>query len=375
MGVERKKEIPLEDAAAEWYDNVYLPVVEAIREQGILEDFPGRTETDLYLWVSEHRAQLQQGFGDFISLNSAASNLAEKYGTRAGRVAARIGKTLTGAVVPSQLEAGPPAGAWREEKESRETDRLFEVVLVPINGEESGWKALEQAFLVARREGSKIHGLHILRGETVEDSGTVKALRAEFSRRCEQAGIPGGLAVESGDVAQRICDRALLTDLVILDLSHPPSAQPLQRLGSGFRTLIRKCPRPILAVPDGASELRRGLLAYDGSPKSREALYIAAYLASRWETQLTVLAVEDSGVDAEDMLEEADEYLQSRGVHAKGYLRSGTVSQAILGTAAETDSQLLIIGGYGSNPVREVVLGSQVDAVLRESLLPILVCR
>ncbi|MEZ4555056.1 MAG: hypothetical protein R2854_01145 [Caldilineaceae bacterium] len=32
-----------------WYDTVYMPMVEAIRRYGVLEHFPTRTETDLYL--------------------------------------------------------------------------------------------------------------------------------------------------------------------------------------------------------------------------------------------------------------------------------------------------------------------------------------
>jgi nucleotide-binding universal stress UspA family protein len=62
-------------------------------------------------------------------------------------------------------------------------------------------------------------------------------------------------------------------------------------------------------------------------------------------------------------------------VKAAKLLRSGPVAETILLTAEETRSDFLILGGYGSNPMVEVVLGSQVDTVLRESRLPILVCR
>ena len=110
MGLDEKRDVPIGEAAAHWYDTIYLPVVEAIREREILKEFPGRTETDLYLWVSEHRAELQQGLGDFISPESAALDLADKFGTRAGRVAARFGKSLARAVVPNALESGPPTG-------------------------------------------------------------------------------------------------------------------------------------------------------------------------------------------------------------------------------------------------------------------------
>ncbi|MFZ1755714.1 MAG: hypothetical protein WBO46_27340 [Caldilineaceae bacterium] len=41
-----------------WYDNVYMPIVEVIRTHKLLEEFPGRTEADLYLWVAKHREAL-----------------------------------------------------------------------------------------------------------------------------------------------------------------------------------------------------------------------------------------------------------------------------------------------------------------------------
>lgn len=375
MGLEEKRDIPIDQAAAHWYDNTYLPVVEAIRERNILQEFPGRTEADLYLWVSDHRSELQQGWGDFISPGAAAEDLADKFGTRAGRVAARIGKSLASAVVPGALESGPPAGAWRETKAGQEEECLFHEILVPIDGEESGWTALDQAGIFALRECSRIHGLHVLRSDGETEEARIQSLREDFIRRCERAHLTGGLAVEQGDITKAILDRALLADLVVLTLSHPPADQPFLRLGSGFRTLIQKCARPILAVPGHPTPLDRALVAYDGGGKSKEALFVAAYLAARWNIPLTVLSVEGAGVDAEDMLEEADEYLHTRGVRAKKILRGGAVAETILRTAEQENSQFLILGGYGSHPVVEVVLGSQVDAVLRQSRLPVLICR
>jgi hypothetical protein len=43
-----KKEFPYQDAVISWYENVYWPLVEIIRAQNILDEFPGRTEADLY---------------------------------------------------------------------------------------------------------------------------------------------------------------------------------------------------------------------------------------------------------------------------------------------------------------------------------------
>jgi hypothetical protein len=49
-----------EEGMASWYDNVYTPIVNLIRKRGILNDFPSRTEADLYAWFVLHRAALEE---------------------------------------------------------------------------------------------------------------------------------------------------------------------------------------------------------------------------------------------------------------------------------------------------------------------------
>ena len=245
MGLEQKWDIPYEEAAAHWYDTVYLPVVGVIRERGILRDFPGRTETDLYLWLGEHRAELAEGLGWEVRPEAAAADLAARRSPRPQRVVARVGERILAAVTPDEIDAGPPPGRWREDRvAARRDDRLFADVLVAVSGDEFGWQALEQALAVARQEGSRLLGVHVVRSEAGRNRDEVQAIRAEFGRRCEAAGVPGELVIEAGGVARKLCERSRWADLVVLSLAHPPASQPVARLGSGFRTLIRRCPRP-----------------------------------------------------------------------------------------------------------------------------------
>lgn len=72
LGEQRQTEIPYTDAVASWYDNVYSPIVKIIREQGIMDNFPDRTETDLYLWLIEHQRYLQETFGSQVPIEAAA---------------------------------------------------------------------------------------------------------------------------------------------------------------------------------------------------------------------------------------------------------------------------------------------------------------
>src|SRR5215213_3641512 len=63
MGLDLKRDISEEEAIADWYDNVYMPIIQVIRESNILKDFPGKTEGDLYLWVLDHQHYLQKEEG------------------------------------------------------------------------------------------------------------------------------------------------------------------------------------------------------------------------------------------------------------------------------------------------------------------------
>lgn len=74
---EEGREIPFTEAVVSWYDRVYAPLVEAFRRRGILDHFPGRTEADLYLWVSQHLHDLRQRFDRAIGPDEAVEDFAD----------------------------------------------------------------------------------------------------------------------------------------------------------------------------------------------------------------------------------------------------------------------------------------------------------
>jgi len=69
------------EAVASWYDNVYMPVVQAIRDYDLLHNFPGRTEADLYMWIALHRERLAAAYNLApLSPSAAVSTFAQVYG-------------------------------------------------------------------------------------------------------------------------------------------------------------------------------------------------------------------------------------------------------------------------------------------------------
>ena len=376
MGIEQQHEITSTDAIIDWYDNVYFPVVSIIRDKGLLIDFPIRTETDLYLWIADHRAALEEDLKSQVTFASAMDDLADQFSQRTGRVVTRLGTKIIKAIVPNILEPGPPPGEWRQSiLSTRRDEHLFCEILVPINGQHEGWFALEQAIIIAHREETNIHGLYVLSNEDENDSSIMHDIQNEFANRCETVGVEGDLQLKTGDITDNICELARWNDLVVINLTYPPEQSAFARLISGIRNLIQRCPRPILFTPQTSKSLDHALLAYDGSVKAQEALYIAAYLASNWMIPLHVICIGDES-EISGLQDFARDYLEGLNIQAEYIVANRNENiEVILENVDQLNIDLLVTGGYSLNPVMEIVQGSDVDGILRQVQIPVLISR
>jgi hypothetical protein len=103
MGLDLKRDVSEDEAVIDWYDNVYMPIVEAIRADDILHDFPHRTEADLYLWIIDHKHYLKEECGCDVPAEEAAHDYVEHYAEkpalkRIGAVFGVLGSLVTSVV-------------------------------------------------------------------------------------------------------------------------------------------------------------------------------------------------------------------------------------------------------------------------------------
>jgi len=352
---EGQPECTLQDSAESWYREIYLPFAEAVRERGMMRWFPNRTVTDLYVWMIEHRAELEKELGWSIRPEVAAEAVVHHRSRQATNEESQI-------------------GSWRKARLlNRYTEHLFRDILVPINKSSLTHDALEQAIHIARLENANIHGLHIVKAAEELNDPQLLALQEEFHQICMKAEVQGVLAIEAGDPTQKIRERCALTDLIVLKISHPPSTG-IKALASHIRTLIAHSSRPILALPGQVSKLKHALLAFDGSPKAKEALFVATYLAEQWQTKLTILTGLDDQVSDQSAQDFARNYLEFNEIEAD-FIRKKYSAENLQKTAEEIQADLVIMGGYSGSILKEMTVGSSVNFMLRESQLPILICR
>jgi len=367
--------VSYEEAAASWYKLVYKSVAQIIRQRGMLRDFPNRTETDLYVWIMLHRQELAENMGWALDHDMAATALVDMFSQKPLKILKRAVQKILDALAFDVFELGPMSGEWRKTlEETRRGNQMFRRVLAPISGQEKHQDALKLALAIVQREKARIFGVHVCKSEADLESAETKRIETEFNEYCGRGDHNAGLRVEAGGVARVICDSARWMDLVVVSLAHPPGRKPLERLRSGFRQILQRSPCPVLAAPKGAKMFERALLAYDNSPASREALFIAAYLAKQWNIPLTVVSVGKDGGQSKTIAP-ARQYLESENIRAAYLEKKGDAAREILKAARESESDLIVMGNYGYQPPLAIFFGSVVDEILRTFNGTALICR
>jgi len=77
LELEHNRTYSLEEAAADWYDNVYRPAVTLIRKYDVLRHFPKRTEGDLYLWLVDHLSEVKTQLGEDTPIRTFSQALSD----------------------------------------------------------------------------------------------------------------------------------------------------------------------------------------------------------------------------------------------------------------------------------------------------------
>ena len=77
-------EISWASALYSWHENVYAPILLAIAEERLLQYFPGRTSSDLYLYLVNRWDELKRGLDKDVGVGEAARDFRSSPGGPAG---------------------------------------------------------------------------------------------------------------------------------------------------------------------------------------------------------------------------------------------------------------------------------------------------
>jgi nucleotide-binding universal stress UspA family protein len=278
---------------------------------------------------------------------------------------------------------------------------MIKNILVPLDGSEHSRAALDYAIWITKKFDGTLFGQHII--DTISIEGTFfhdisgslgfepyldfsskmreileergKAILDDFVARCEKDGIRYTTVLDMGLIANEICDRAKVSDLVVIGHRGVNEEFSTGLLGTTAETITRKSPRPVFVSTKQFKAIDRPLLAYDGSQRASSAMESAAEFCTVLHLPLTVLAISKEESLAQTNLQQARSYLSSYAIEVKYESARGYPEQKIVEYLVTMNHDLLFIGAYGHRRIINMVLGSTTEYVLRNSPCPVFLNR
>ena len=365
MGIENKRPVSFEEAALHWFDTVYSPVITIIESSGLHHAFRDLTLTDLYLWLLDQQNTLQEDLGIDVRPENVLDYAADKEGIQPGSGWSTAEEQILQVLLRTEDQPQNPY-----------QDCLFQHVTVALSDEDPDWIALEQAIMVNRCPGGAIRGVHVASAAKQEPDKEVDACQQRFDRRLAEVGMNGKFFLRQGEPASALLEFSLLSDLLVLKLSHPPATSLVERISHGIITILQQSRRPVLFVKETPLQVSSILLPFDGGQRSKEALFIAAYYAARYGSQLNLLMVTRGSEKDEVNRYYAQTYLEKLGVKAEFYQGDAeSFTKDVVSLAETLRVSTLILGGYENTSILDRVFSQSIDEILSQVTIPVMICQ
>jgi nucleotide-binding universal stress UspA family protein len=285
-------------------------------------------------------------------------------------------------------------------------------ILAPLSGGTSTEGAIETACNLALRFGAHIEALHVradpadalpllgqdistpVAGELIElaqresEDNAVKA-RAAFDAaiarysmpvrdkppgkgEAANAGASASWREEIGHAPSIVPRRARLSDLVVLGQSGRVAEQPHS---DTLDETVVLGGRPVLLAPARALGPLGAVIAiaWNASPEAARAVSGALpFLGSAREVHILSVGKEDESLSDAELASYLGWHGIAAGAHHVHPVKGVKTGELLLAAARDKGADLLVMGGYGHAPWREMIFGGATVQIVGKSRLPVL---
>lgn len=211
--------------------------------------------------------------------------------------------------------------------------------------------------------------------------GRVNQCLHDFTQRCDEAGVSSEtrlLECKEGRAGEKLARIARIYDLTVARQANPDKADASQ-VSARTEELMLSSGRPMICVPYiGTHEMpsKTALIAWDGSRASTRAVHDAIPMLEQ-VAKVEVLVVNPDRFENFSDHEPGDglaAQLAHHGIAATvrrvdaGELSTST---AILNALTDAGADVLVMGGYGTPRLREVVLGGVTHTLFKHMTIPV----
>ncbi|OCW58898.1 universal stress protein [Hoeflea olei] len=204
-----------------------------------------------------------------------------------------------------------------------------------------------------------------------------------FSKACDTAGLSHEwrpVRSPAGDSALSALVSARSADLVVV---RQPDRSANEDMASNIEALLFEGGRPVLFLPPSgklAAPIRRIVIAWDGSREAARAAHDALPLLKAAEAVDIVIVDPDKLPDIDAPLAGTDlaACLSRHGIHANVTTTSrggGSTAKAIMAQATASNADLVVMGAYTHQRLREWLFGGVTRAFLENAPVAVLMSR
>ncbi len=286
-----------------------------------------------------------------------------------------------------------------------EMNKEYRTVLVPVDGSEASFHALEQAFQFSSTEKSWITVVCVA-PDYEGDLDTLAAgddLLAKMRQPYEKALLKAKeIAAQRGYIIKTVLEEGEPSSCIV-DLADAHNREliimgrrglsNLERafVGSVTQRVIGQSHGDVVVVPEGVPlAWKKIMVATDGSPCSQAAIERAVRFAKAYGGEIEVVSVVDIPDelygDAPDLVEElvrkascytddAVQIIKDNGISATAHVLEGVAYEVIPDLARTLEAQVIVVGSHGRTGMSRLLMGSVAEKIIGFASCPVLVAK
>ncbi len=267
---------------------------------------------------------------------------------------------------------------------------MIKRILVGLADKPSNAVATQRAINLARLHRAEIMGVTVVNTWALEAVGPTPLGAAEHARKlrehrrevvrehveeavarfehlCGEADVPHEVFREEGKPLDRIIQLSRYYDLVILNLhelfDYGLAAEPDELL----LKLLRSGVRPILACAPDGGDIKKIMIAYNGTIEAGKALRRLIHLRVWPEAQFKLVCFEIPEAEAQVLLTDAVRYCQAHGVTPETEYITESPRKKLLEAARDWGADLIAIGASTRQPLMHRILGDVPHTLIKSS--------
>jgi nucleotide-binding universal stress UspA family protein len=181
--------------------------------------------------------------------------------------------------------------------------------------------------------------------------------------------------LRNGDLLEALADLEKDAEMVVVGKRGEAADFARLHLGSNLERVVRSSTRPVLVASRTYAAFDHLLIAFDGGRSANRAVDFVVSNGLLQGMKVTVLSVGADSVEYRARLEAPVRRLREAGFDVDGQLLQGDPDD-VIGDHVETQGVgLLVMGAYGHSRIRNLVIGSTTEAMVRRCKVPVLMFR